>query len=144
MKRLLRTLSWIASLLIFCWGFFGWTQPLMAGEISLQSATMLAVADELPSVGGERLCTDSGRKIDLNNANLVAFTDCPGFYPTLAQSLVTNGPYEKVEDVLEIPGLSNRQKELLRANLDNFTVTESVVPLEMRMPPRPAMGKLTP
>ena len=114
----------------------------MAGEISLQSATVLAVAEEMPNIGGERLCTDSGRKIDLNNANLVAFTDCPGFYPTLARSLVTNGPYEKVEDVLEIPGLSDRQKALLRANLDNFTATEPVVPLEMRMPPRPAMGKL--
>jgi photosystem II PsbU protein len=142
MKRLLRTLSWLASLLVCCFGFFGWTGPLLAGEISLQSATVLAVADELPSVGGERLCTDSGRKIDLNNANLVAFTDCPGFYPTLARSLVTNGPYEKVEDILEIPGLSDRQKALLIANLDNFTATEPVVPLEMRMPPRPAMGKL--
>jgi photosystem II PsbU protein len=38
--------------------------------------------------------------------------------------IIKNSPYEKVEDVLEIPGLSERQKELLQANLDNFIVTE--------------------
>jgi photosystem II PsbU protein len=45
-------------------------------------------------------------------------------YPTLAGKIIQNAPYEKVEDVLEIPGLSDRQKELLQANLDKFTVTE--------------------
>lgn len=135
MKQLLKTLSWIASLLICCFGVFGWTQPLLAGEMSFQPARVLAVASE-------RVCTESGQKIDLNNANLVAFTDCPGLYPNLARSIVTNGPYEKVEDVLKIAGLSDRQKAILKANLDNFTVTAPVVPLETRMPPRPPIGKL--
>jgi photosystem II PsbU protein len=78
-------------------------------------------------------------QIDLNNANITAFTDCQGFYPTLAQLVVQSGPYQKVEDVLKIPDLSERQRQLLQQNLDRFKVTEAIVPLEQRMPPRPMM-----
>ena len=35
-----------------------------------------------------------------------------------------NAPYNKVEDVLEIPGLSDRQKQILQTNLSNFAVTD--------------------
>ncbi|MFW6357814.1 MAG: photosystem II complex extrinsic protein PsbU, partial [Chroococcales cyanobacterium] len=52
-----------------------------------------------------------------------AFRQYRGFYPTLASKIIQNAPYENVEDVLDIPGLSERQKERLQANLDNFTVT---------------------
>lgn len=140
MKRLLRSLSWLASLLICCVGLFLWIQPSFAEQISLEPVRYVATL----SAGDRRLCNDSGQKIDLNNANLVAFTDCPGFYPTLAKEIVAHSPYKNVEDVLAIPGLSEAQKERLRANLDNFTVTEPVIPLAQRMPPRPAMGKLIP
>ena len=71
----------------------------------------------------------------------MAFTDCPGFYPTLAQLILKHGPYQKIEDVLNIPELTPRQKKLLTANLDSFTVTEPVVPRERRMPPRPPLRK---
>ncbi len=141
MKQLSRTFCLNACVLISCLGFFGWTQPVVAGGLSFQPATTLTVATELPNVGDVRLCTDSDQKIDLNNANMVAFTDCPGFYPTLAQLIVQNGPYQQVSDVLESPGLSARQKKMLKANLGSFTVTDPVVPLGQRMPPRPAMGK---
>jgi photosystem II PsbU protein len=83
-----------------------------------------------------RLCADTGQKLDLNNANLKAFTDCPGFYPNLASAIVTHGPYDKVEDVLAIPDLTDQQKALLQANLDAFTANPPVVPLVKRMPPR--------
>ena len=66
-----------------------------------------------------------GNKIDLNNTNIQAFRDLRGFYPTLARLIIENSPYEKVEDVLEIPDLSERQKERLEENLDEFVVTES-------------------
>ena len=142
MKRLGYWVSLLATVVISFLGFFGSTQPVVAGGRCLQPTTLLAVETQLLSVVvSERLCTDSGQKIDLNNANLVAFTDCPGFYPTLARLIVEHGPYPNVESVLELPGLSARQKELLMANLDNFTVKAPVVPLERRMPPRPAMRK---
>lgn len=139
MKRLGQWLSILSLLLISCWGFFGWTQPVFAASTNIESLTMLAVKTELPTE--IKLCIESNEKIDLNNANLVAFTDCPGFYPTLAQLILKNGPYQKIEDVLNIPELTPRQKELLTANLDSFSVTPPVVPLERRMPPRPPLRK---
>ncbi|MDJ0575336.1 MAG: photosystem II complex extrinsic protein PsbU [Xenococcaceae cyanobacterium MO_234.B1] len=139
MKRLGQWLSILSLVFLSCWGFFGWTQPVVAESTNIESMTMLAVKTELPTE--IKLCAESNEKIDLNNANLVAFTDCPGFYPTLAQLILKNGPYQNIEDVLNIPELTARQKELLTANLDSFTVTEPVVPLERRMPPRPPLRK---
>jgi photosystem II PsbU protein len=123
-------------------GLVVWVQPGVAGSVSIRPVTVLAVATELPNrAKAGAPCPEFGQKIDLNNANLIAFIDCRGFYPTLAKLIVKNGPYQKVEDVLEIPDLSDTQKELLASYLDRFTVTEPVVPLEMRMPPRPVMRK---
>jgi photosystem II PsbU protein len=132
MKKFFRILSLLGVILIGFLGWLGWTPP----GIAAQTSDLIAKVSEI------KLCADAGQEIDLNNANLAAFTDCPGFYPNLARAIVTNGPYQKVEEVLGLPGLSDRQKELLKANLDNFTVTEPTIPLEMRMPPRPAMGKM--
>ncbi|MFH7243836.1 MAG: photosystem II complex extrinsic protein PsbU [Spirulina sp.] len=87
-------------------------------------------------VDGVGLCTVPPESLDLNNANLLAFTDCPGFYPNLASAILSHGPYSTVEDVLNIPGLTDLQKALLKANLQSFTVTDPVVPPEKRMPPR--------
>lgn len=144
MKLFTCILSCLGFILMGCWGWLGWTPPGIAAQIGLNQPPWLAVGTQIAEASEVRLCADSGQKIDLNNANLAAFTDCPGFYPTLAREIVINGPYQKVEDVLELPGLSERQQELLQANLDNFTVTAPIVPLEMRMPPRPAMGKMPP
>jgi photosystem II PsbU protein len=44
-------------------------------------------------------------------------------YPTLARMIARNAPFDSVEDVLKMPGLTERQKDILRANLDYFTVT---------------------
>jgi photosystem II PsbU protein len=85
-------------------------------------------------------CTLEGQKIDLNNANLIAFQDCPGFYPGLAKAILANGPYGQVQDVLKIADLTSEQKQLLKANLDNFAVSEPRMSVEQRMPPRPSMG----
>ena len=65
-----------------------------------------------------------GNKIDLNNTNIQAFRDLRGFYPTLARKIIENSPYDKVKDVMEIPDLSERQKERLKENLDQFVVTD--------------------
>jgi photosystem II PsbU protein len=139
MKRLIHWFSLLSLIVFSCLGLFGWFHPVMAANISIQPVTLLAAKMESPNVSNEALCPEFDQKIDLNNANIIAFKDCQGFYPTLASLIVKNSPYQKIEDVLEIPGLSDRQKALLKSQLKNFIVTESVVPLEMRMPPRPAM-----
>ncbi len=135
MKRLGIWLSIFCLMLVSCLGLFSWTQSSLAAGIDIQSIKILAAKTETPM----KLCAESNMKIDLNNANVNAFTDCSGFYPTLARLIVKNSPYQKVEEVLNIPELTSRQKDLLKANLNSFEVTESIVPLEQRMPPRPSM-----
>ena len=61
----------------------------------------------------------------LNNTNVRAFRQYPGFYPALARLVIAGSPYQKVEDVLILPGLTDKQLDLLRNNLDKFTVTPS-------------------
>jgi photosystem II PsbU protein len=70
-----------------------------------------------------KLGTEFGKKIDLNNTNVRAFRKYPGLYPTLARKIVDGAPYKSVEDVLNIPDLSDSQKANLEKNLGNFTIT---------------------
>lgn len=124
MKRFARLLVAV-SLCLAC--LVGVGQPAMAA--SWNSSVVLAAA---PATGAEirnsadnKLATEFGKKIDLNNTNVRAFRKYPGLYPTIARKVVDNAPYKDVEDVLDIPDLSDKQKEMLTANLDNFTLTSS-------------------
>lgn len=96
----------------------------------------MAIAASALDIDDFGLCAVPEGSIDLNNANLMAFTDCPGFYPNLASAILTHGPYQTVDDVLSIPDLTDTQKALLKANLKSFIATDPAVPLERRMPPR--------
>ncbi len=140
MNNLLRLRSIFSLLiLIICLVCLGAPQLVLAGNIIVQPTTIEMIATKLPQGTSEKLCPEFGTPIDLNNANIIAFKDCRGFYPNLAKLIIQHSPYQKVEDVLEIPGLSERQKKLLNSHLVNFEVTPPIIPLEMRMPPRPAM-----
>ncbi|HEY9637495.1 MAG TPA: photosystem II complex extrinsic protein PsbU [Coleofasciculaceae cyanobacterium] len=134
MKRLVRLLV-VWSLLVGCLSWLGLPQnalaspfPLTYGaslsNVTLQSFPVTLAELSLRNAADDKLATEFGKKIDLNNTHVRAFRQYPGMYPTLAGKIVQNAPYQKVEDVLDIPGLSGRQKELLQANLDKFTVTE--------------------
>jgi photosystem II PsbU protein len=121
MKRLVGVLATLC-LILSSWGFVN-VSPARAIDLSYltwHSSPILAVRR---NVADDKL-SEVGRKLDLNNSDVRDFRNFRGFYPTLATMIIKNSPYEKVEDVLEIPGLSERQKELLQANLDNFIVTE--------------------
>lgn len=127
-KRLMRLLT-IFCLLIGCLGWLGTPQQALAANwhgVNLHGSAVLAVESTgtLRNRADDKLATDFGKKIDLNNTNVRAFQRYPGMYPNLAKTIIKNAPYRDVEDVLDIEGLSDRQKELLQANLDKFTVTE--------------------
>lgn len=113
MKRLIRFLA-VFTLVVSCLG--GLSQSAMAANPILAAEYRNAVED--------KMATDYGKKLDLNNTNVRAFRQLPGLYPTLAGKIVKHAPYQSVEDVLNIPGLSDKQKEILQSNIDNFTVTE--------------------
>ena len=128
MKRLIRLLTML-SLLVGLMGWLGVPQPALAANASnftWRSLPILAVESQatLRNRADAKLATEFGKKIDLNNTNVRSFQKYPGLYPTLAKKIIANAPYENVEDVLSIEGLSDRQKEILQANLDNFAVTE--------------------
>jgi len=122
MKRLLRLLT-IVGLVAGCLGWLGQTQAAMAASLSdiAFRPTPVLAAEVLRNKVDEKL-GEMGYKIDLNNTNVRAFRKLPGMFPNLAKKIVENAPYEKVEDVLDIPGLSDRQKQLLQANLDELKV----------------------
>ena len=128
MKRLIHLLT-VLSLSLGFLGWLGMSQPVLAANlnnVTWRSMPILAVESQatLRNRADDKLATEFGRKIDVNNTNVRAFQKYPGLYPTLARKIIANAPYESVEDVLNIQGLSDRQKEILQANLDNFTVTD--------------------
>ncbi len=98
-----------------------------AMAVNLNGSMVLAAAPSTDEVirnsADTKLGTEFGKKIDLNNTNVRAFRKYPGLYPSLARKVVDNAPYKNVDDVLNIPGLSEKQKEMLQSNLDNFTLT---------------------
>ncbi len=123
MNRFIRGLL----ILIGCICLLNWVnQPLLALTSSLVPGVPQFNASELIAQNPveEKLSTEFGSKIDLNNSNIRTFREYPGLYPNLARSIINHAPYQKVEDVLEIPGLTEQQRDLLRKHLDNFTVTE--------------------
>ncbi|AFZ23666.1 DNA uptake protein [Cylindrospermum stagnale PCC 7417] len=124
MKGLVRLLT-VFSLLLGSWGWLGTTQIAQAASFNNFALPQIPVlAIERQNRADAKLGTSFGQKIDLNNTNVRAFQQFPGLYPTLAKKIITNAPYKSVEDVLNLPGLSDRQKQTLQANFDNFTVTE--------------------
>lgn len=124
MKRLLRLLP-VLLLLVVC---LGWTSTpgAIAADLnnsSWRSSPLLVAQAQLRNAADDKLATEFGQKLDLNNAPVRAFMKYRGMFPVLAGKIVDNAPYDKVEDVLKIPGLSDRQIATLKSHLDEFTVT---------------------
>ena len=91
-----------------------WAQPIWAqgaGEENVMAAVQIAAVELDP-------------KIDVNNTILRNYRRIPGFYPTLARKLVQNAPYDSLEDMLNIPDLTEQQKKLIQENASNFEFSE--------------------
>jgi photosystem II PsbU protein len=123
MKRLAGVLMAL-GVVLGCLGWIAMPQPALAlGWNSFDFYAAPILAAELRNRADDKLATEFGKKIDLNNTNIRAFMDYPGLYPTLARKILQNAPFEKVDDVFDMPGLTDRQLDTLRANLDNFTLS---------------------
>jgi photosystem II PsbU protein len=123
MKSFVRRIGFCSAVVVACLSVLSWFQPVHAVALgSVRSRVMVAAV--LENAADAKLGSEFGQKIDLNNANITAFAQYQGLYPTLARLIVKNAPYDSVEDVLDIDGLSARQKATLQANFDNFTVTD--------------------
>lgn len=118
MKNLVRLLAVIALIIGSFWG------KVPAQALNLTSIALPSLPVAVLNAADAKLTTEFGAKIDLNNSDIRDFRDLRGFYPNLAGKIIKNAPYQEVEDVLNIPGLSTTQKERLQANLEKFTVTE--------------------
>ncbi len=117
-----RVVSILAALLLVVGsiGFASAAQASEMGVFNLESPVLLA---RVNTADAKRRELVKG-KLDLNNSDVREFRQLRGFYPTLASKIIQNAPYENVEDVLDIPGLSDSQLERLQANLDKFVVTD--------------------
>lgn len=102
---------------------FGANSPVQAGELNVFTLPTTPILAERRNAADAKLGEIQG-KVDLNNSDVRDFRSLRGFYPNLASKIIKNAPYENVEDVLDIAGLSERQIERLQANLDNFVVTD--------------------
>ncbi|TAF53617.1 MAG: photosystem II complex extrinsic protein PsbU [Oscillatoriales cyanobacterium] len=117
MKYLARLLA-VFSLAVAC--VFAWGGDLAA--MAAPSPIVAAAEGELVNPADAKR-VEIGYKIDINNTNIRQFRQFRGLYPTLAAKIVNNAPYEKVEDLLDLPDLTDSQKERLEANFENFIVT---------------------
>merc|ERR1719244_830908 len=61
-------------------------------------------------------------KVDLNNANVQAYRQFPGMYPTAAGAIASHGPYKQVADIYNIPGLDEKVKGIMKKYESNFVV----------------------
>jgi hypothetical protein len=127
-----RFTGWLLGLfIIFCIG-------LLSISIPAQAYSEVITAQSTPTYG-QLNCSPGSSIIDLNNSNIDDFCQYSGLYPSIAKLVIQHSPYERVEDVLSIAELSDRQRDLLKVNLQHFTVAKPSVAPEVRMPPRPAM-----
>jgi photosystem II PsbU protein len=122
MKRLL--LGFLLALGMLVGSALGWdVRPVAAANLTNLVGSTPVVAADIRNAVDDKLGTEYGSKLDLNNANVQAFVKYRGLYPTIARKILLNAPYDNVEDVLDIPDLSDRERDLIQSNLSNFTVT---------------------
>jgi len=107
---------------------FGIAQPVSAmpvNELSFGGVALVANAGgrELRNSVDDKLATEYGNKIDVNNTNIASFRKFRGLYPTIAGKVVSNAPYDEVDDILNIDGLSDVERARLQKNIDIFTIS---------------------
>jgi photosystem II PsbU protein len=94
--------------------FLGAAAGIAAGLAFAQPALADRDYANVGFLGGDKV-------VDVNNANVRVYLKMPGVYPNLAGKIVSNGPYNSVADLYNIPGLTGKDKELLKKYESRFT-----------------------
>ncbi|MEB3354548.1 MAG: photosystem II complex extrinsic protein PsbU [Cyanobacteriota bacterium] len=100
---------------------------LLAGLLVTLMLPPAAQAADIRNRADDKIA-ERGDKVDLNNSSVRRFQSFPGMYPTLAGKIVLGGPYNDVDDVLNLD-LTDRQRELFNKYKGNFTVTPPEIAL---------------
>ena len=122
MKRLL---SWLTGALLMAGLLAGLILPrsVHADEDLVGKYS----GNEIRNIADDKIAAREG-KVDLNNSSVRRFQQFPGMYPTMAGKIVLGGPYNDVDEVLNLD-LSERQIELFNKYKENFTVTPPEIAL---------------
>lgn len=98
----------------------------------LASAALGAVA-LFPGLAGAEINYDGvkylggGEKVDVNNANIRAFTQYPGMYPNVASKILKAMPdagYKAAADLYNAPGLTGPEKDVIKKYENKFVFLE--------------------
>ena len=119
MKRFLG-IATALLLIVGSWGFASTAQASDMGLFTVHSSSLLARVNTSDAKRTELI----KGKLDLNNSDVREFRRLRGFYPGLASKIIQNAPYSTIDDVLDIPGLSDSQMKRLQANMDEFFITD--------------------
>ncbi|MEM9772158.1 MAG: photosystem II complex extrinsic protein PsbU [Cyanobacteria bacterium P01_D01_bin.73] len=127
MKWFLR-LFVVVSLCVTSWVGSG-VHPATAAQLNLTWNSASMVMGAVNGVADSELAKIYGETIDLNNTNISSYKEYRGLYPNLAKKLIANAPYESVEDILSVPGLSERQKSTLTKYIEEglFSISPTSV-----------------
>mmetsp|Transcript_557 Transcript_557/g.1384 ORF Transcript_557/g.1384 Transcript_557/m.1384 type:complete len:193 (-) Transcript_557:171-749(-) len=101
----------------------GWLRSRKQEAASLAAAVALAPAAAQAIVDYDAINYLGGSdKVDLNNANLQAYRQFPGMYPTAAGAIATHGPYKDIADIYNIPNLDQGVKSIMKQYEGNFVL----------------------
>ncbi len=89
----------LGFLFMICLWVFVWTKPVMATNIVPRPNSILGIEISPENVVDEKLGSEFGQKIDLNNSNIQTFTQYSGLYPTLARKIIKNAPYRHLHNI---------------------------------------------
>ena len=89
MRPLIRRLSLLTVLLVGCLTMMSWFQPAEAAITDSSSSALIGAAT-YRNAADDKLSEEYGKKIDLNNTNIFAFTGLRGLYPTVASNVLKN------------------------------------------------------
>ena len=83
---------------------------------------------------GEKVVTNSAEKIDVNTASKRSLEEIKGIGPTLADRIIQyreeHGPFEKVEDIVSVKGVSEKLLEKINSQI---TVVSSILPKSQQL-----------